>query len=77
MWSNGTVATFIEDLKSNADYKNHNKKVIRFSCKKYETTATESEKTSRTSKAQGSITLVFILVSALHTFRSLHKSCMS
>jgi hypothetical protein len=58
MQSNDIILTFIKDLRSIAhlwdvrcvDYKNHSKKVMRFSCEKYETTATDFDKTSRTSK---------------------------
>ena len=58
MQSNERVLTFTEDLQPNAclyevhytDYTNYSKKVMRFSCEKYETSATDSEKTSRTSK---------------------------
>ena len=59
MQSNDIILSFIKDLRSIArlwdvrcvDYKNHSKKVMRFSCEKYETTATDFDKTSRTSKA--------------------------
>jgi hypothetical protein len=69
MWSKERIATFIEDLQSNAclwdvhcaDYKNRNKNVMRlFSCKKYEISTIEVEKKSPVSKVSSGKHKTFI-----------------